>query len=104
MRRARLEGRNIGRQPLNIDLNALLRDRAAGQSLGQLARTHNISRATAVRILKASAVQKTPSGGPLSGSKSTTGSQRSNCSKTCAFRNYTQSLPTRLVHTHSLIQ
>jgi DNA invertase Pin-like site-specific DNA recombinase len=55
MRRARLEGRHIGRQPLNIDRNALLRDRAAGHSPGQLARNHNISRTTAGRILKASA-------------------------------------------------
>jgi DNA invertase Pin-like site-specific DNA recombinase len=54
MRRARLEGRHIGRQPLNIDRNALLRDRAAGHSLGQLARNHNISRTTAARLLKAS--------------------------------------------------
>jgi DNA invertase Pin-like site-specific DNA recombinase len=55
MRRARLEGRHIGRQPLNIDRAALLRDRENGQSLGQLARTYNISRTTAARILAASA-------------------------------------------------
>ncbi len=55
MRRARLEGRHIGRQPLDIDRDALLRDRAAGHSLGQLASNHNVSRTTAARVLKAAA-------------------------------------------------
>src|SRR5580700_8004950 len=38
MRRARLEGRQIGRAPLSVDRRALLRDRGRGMSLSQLAR------------------------------------------------------------------
>lgn len=37
MRRARLEGRQIGRQPLVLDRAAIHRDRQRGQSLSQLA-------------------------------------------------------------------
>ena len=44
MRRARLEGQHIGRRPLEIDRAAILRDRQRGQSLGQLARTYQVSR------------------------------------------------------------
>jgi DNA invertase Pin-like site-specific DNA recombinase len=51
MRRARLEGRHIGRRPLELDREAIRRDRQNGQSLGQLARTHNASRATIHRVL-----------------------------------------------------
>jgi DNA invertase Pin-like site-specific DNA recombinase len=54
MRRARLEGRHIGRRPLDIDVAAVLRDRANGQSLSQLATTFHTSRATISRILKQS--------------------------------------------------
>src|SRR3954470_23965972 len=46
MRRAKLEGRHIGRRPLNIDRAAVLRHRANGQSLGQIAKTFAISRPT----------------------------------------------------------
>ena len=34
MRRARLEGRHIGRKPLELDRSSILRDRERGQSLG----------------------------------------------------------------------
>ena len=52
MRRARLEGQHIGRRPLELDRDAIVRDRARGLSLGQLAKTHRISRTTAARVLK----------------------------------------------------
>ncbi len=52
MRRARLEGRHIGRKPLTIDREALLRERAHGRSLSQLAATFRASRATISRELK----------------------------------------------------
>ncbi len=52
MRRAKLEGRHLGRKPLEVDRAALLRDRARGLSLGQLAKTHRISRTSVARILK----------------------------------------------------
>ena len=39
-----LEGRRIGRRPLDIDRAAVLRDRAAGKSLSTVAKAHGISR------------------------------------------------------------
>ena len=52
MRRARLEGRQIGRAPLRVDRGAILRDRERGLSLNQIAKTHRISKASVCRILK----------------------------------------------------
>jgi DNA invertase Pin-like site-specific DNA recombinase len=52
MRRAKLEGRHIGRKPLVLDRDAILRDRQRGHSLSQLAKSHLVSRATIYRLLK----------------------------------------------------
>jgi DNA invertase Pin-like site-specific DNA recombinase len=52
MRRARLEGRQIGRAPLQVDRISLLRDRQRGLSLNQLAKAYRISKASVCRILK----------------------------------------------------
>ena len=52
MRRARLEGRHIGRPSLKLDPAAILRDRQRGQSLGQLARSYRVSRTTIHRVLR----------------------------------------------------
>jgi len=52
MRRARLEGRHIGRCPLEIDRAAVLRSRQNGQSLAQIAKEFSISHATVARVLK----------------------------------------------------
>jgi DNA invertase Pin-like site-specific DNA recombinase len=52
MRRARLEGRHIGRKRLELDRTAILRDRQQGQSLAQLARSYRVSRATIHRVLR----------------------------------------------------
>jgi len=54
MRRARLEGRHIGRKPLALDRAAILRGREQGHSLGQLAKNHRVSRATIHRVLQGS--------------------------------------------------
>jgi DNA invertase Pin-like site-specific DNA recombinase len=54
MRRAKIEGRHIGRRPLDLNREAILRDRQRGQSLGQIARLHRISRTTVQRVLKQS--------------------------------------------------
>jgi DNA invertase Pin-like site-specific DNA recombinase len=52
MRRARLEGRLIGRKPLELDRVAILRDHRQGQSLGQLAKSYRVSRTTIHRVLR----------------------------------------------------
>ena len=52
MRRARLEGQRIGRRPLELDREAILRDRQHGQSLGQLAHNYRVSRTTIHRVLR----------------------------------------------------
>jgi DNA invertase Pin-like site-specific DNA recombinase len=51
MRRARLEGRHIGRRPLELDRESIVRDRGRGLSLGELARTYRASRTTIRRVL-----------------------------------------------------
>jgi len=52
MRRARLEGRHIGRNRLELDHAGIQHDRSQGQSLRQIARGHRISTATVQRVLK----------------------------------------------------
>ncbi len=54
MRRARLEGRRIGREPLSVDRDALLQDRARGMSLTELAKAYRISRTSVCRVLRGS--------------------------------------------------
>ena len=53
MRRAKLEGRRLGRPPLNVDREALIRDRSHGHSLKQIAKLHGISKASVIRVLHA---------------------------------------------------
>jgi DNA invertase Pin-like site-specific DNA recombinase len=52
MRRAKLEGKRLGRAPLQVNLALLLRDRERGLSLNQLAKAHGISKASVCRVLK----------------------------------------------------
>ena len=52
MRRAKLEGRRIGRAPLDIDREQVVRDRCSGMSLREVARKHGISRASVCRLVK----------------------------------------------------
>ena len=54
MRRAKLEGKHVGRRPLVIDRSAVLQERANGRSLSQIASTFRISRASASRLIKQS--------------------------------------------------
>jgi len=56
LRRARLEGRHIGRRPLELDQVAIRRDRTSGMSLREVAKTHRISTATVRRVLGAQQV------------------------------------------------
>lgn len=52
MRRAKLEGRHIGRLPIEVDVDALRRDRARGMSLREIGKLHHIGKTTVSRILK----------------------------------------------------
>jgi DNA invertase Pin-like site-specific DNA recombinase len=51
MRRRRLEGYRLGRTPLEVDREAIVRDRLSGKSLTETARAHGVSRASVVRFV-----------------------------------------------------
>ena len=52
MRRAKLEGQRIGREPLAVDRLAVVRDRARGLSLAELATQYRVSRSSICRVLR----------------------------------------------------
>jgi len=52
MRRAKLEGKVIGRARLDVDREQVLEDRRGGMSLTLVARKHSISRASVCRLMK----------------------------------------------------
>jgi len=52
MRRARLEGRQIGRARLDVNREQVVLDRRSGLSLTQVAKKHYISRASVCRLMK----------------------------------------------------
>ena len=52
MRRAKLEGRQIGRSRLDVNREQVVQDRRLGMSLTQVAKRHNISRASVCRLMK----------------------------------------------------
>ena len=52
MKRAALEGRQIGRARLDIDRGQVIADRRSGMSLTQVAKKHNISRASVCRLMR----------------------------------------------------
>jgi len=54
MRRARAEGRQIGRAPFRVDRGQVVRDRLSGMTLTQVARRHSISRASVCRLVRES--------------------------------------------------
>jgi DNA invertase Pin-like site-specific DNA recombinase len=57
LRRAKLEGRRIGRPKLQLDREAVLGDRALGMSLNELAKKHHVSKASICKLLKDSSNQ-----------------------------------------------
>jgi DNA invertase Pin-like site-specific DNA recombinase len=59
MRRAKLEGRRIGRTPMNIDREQVVEDRRSGMSLTQVSKKHRISRASVCRLVKESGASAT---------------------------------------------
>jgi transposase len=52
MRRAKLEGRQIGKSRLDVNPEQIVIDRRSGMSLTQVAKRHNISRASVCRLMK----------------------------------------------------
>jgi DNA invertase Pin-like site-specific DNA recombinase len=52
MRRAKLEGRQIGRARLDINREQVVSDRRSGMSLTAVAKRHSISRASVCRLMK----------------------------------------------------
>jgi DNA invertase Pin-like site-specific DNA recombinase len=54
MRRAKLEGRQIGRARLDVDRGQVVEDRRSGLSLTAVAKRHSISRASVCRLMKES--------------------------------------------------
>jgi DNA invertase Pin-like site-specific DNA recombinase len=64
MRRAKLEGRQIGRRPLDLDRAAILCDRVRGLSLSQVAKAHGISRAMVSKVLRQAKDTAGHEGGP----------------------------------------
>jgi DNA invertase Pin-like site-specific DNA recombinase len=62
MRRAKLEGRHIGRTPLDFDRAAVLRDRDRGMSLTEIAKAHRIGRASVSRVIKEAREATSPKG------------------------------------------
>jgi DNA invertase Pin-like site-specific DNA recombinase len=65
MRRARLEGQHIGRQPLVLDSADIQEDRRRGQSLREIAKGHRISTATVQRVLHKHAQTAQEHAGPI---------------------------------------
>lgn len=59
MRRAKLDGTRLGRPPLRLDHDAVMRDRSRGLSLRQVAQLHGVSRTSIIRAL-----QQSQPGGP----------------------------------------
>jgi DNA invertase Pin-like site-specific DNA recombinase len=57
MRRARLEGQHIGRNPLVMDNLAIQQDRQRGQSLRQIAKGQRVSTDTVQRVLRQYPIQ-----------------------------------------------
>jgi len=63
LRRAKLEGRRLGRPPLLVDREAVRRDRQQGLSISQLAKQHGIAETSVRRLLRPS--ESTPPKTPV---------------------------------------
>lgn len=59
IRRRKLEGLPVGRQPLDVDHDAIVADRLRGMSLTDVARRYSVSRASVVRFVRL-ALQSNP--------------------------------------------
>jgi DNA invertase Pin-like site-specific DNA recombinase len=54
MRRAKLDGQQLGRHPLAVDRAAIVRDRRDGMSLTQCSKKYHVSRASVLRFVQES--------------------------------------------------
>ena len=52
LRRAKLEGRRLGRPPVQVNREALWEDRRRGRSITDLAQAYHISRSSVCKLLK----------------------------------------------------
>ena len=52
MRRARLDGIQLGRKPLDVNRAAIVQDRLSGMSLTDVGKKYGVSRGTVVRLVK----------------------------------------------------
>ncbi|MCL5671309.1 MAG: recombinase family protein [Acidobacteria bacterium] len=73
LRRAKAEGRRLGRPPLAVDREAVLQDRQQGMSIRQLAQRHGLAETTVRRLLRQAqpAPPKTLSQPPLQPTENT---------------------------------
>jgi len=62
MRRAQMEGRRLGRAPLDVDHASLIRDRLAGMSLSAVAQKYGLSRSSVVRFVQGDTQHNHPRG------------------------------------------
>jgi len=62
MARRRLEGYRLGRAPLDVDREAIVRDRLSGSSLTATAKKHGVSRASVVRFVHEAQRRPGPAG------------------------------------------
>ena len=60
MRRRKLEGFSLGRAPLIVDHQSLVRDRLAGMSLTNVAKKYSVSRASVVRFTREATMREAP--------------------------------------------
>ena len=60
MRRRRLEGYRLGRAPLDVDRDAIVRDRLSGNSLTEVSKRHGVSRASVVRWVREARQRSVP--------------------------------------------
>jgi DNA invertase Pin-like site-specific DNA recombinase len=58
MRRAKLEGRHIGRLPLDLDRESIIAARQQGHCLTEIAKMHRASRASISRVIKAAGMTR----------------------------------------------
>ena len=62
MRRRKLEGYRLGRAPLDVDHQALVRDRLSGMSLTVVGKKYGVSRASVVRFTREAAQRESAQG------------------------------------------